>query len=342
MIRALGRTRSYPGARVAGWAALLLLLLLAVGALALRLGTPALTWPALLDLLAAGGGARITRIVVLELRLPRLLIGMISGALLALAGAILQATLRNPLAGPELLGISSGASIVVAVITIFKLPVLFQLTPWLALGGGLLGGTMVLLAARAVQDALRLVLIGATVSALLNAVLIGMLSLATQSEVTLLFFFLMGSLANRTWQQVGLLAPWALVGAPLALAGARALNALHLGDDVATNLGMNVGRVRLLLLSLSAALVAAVVAVCGPIGWIALLAPHIARHALGTPDARQVLPIAALLGAALLSGADLLARLALAPEELPVGIWTTLIGGPLLVMLLHCRREGAL
>jgi len=313
----------------------LLLGLLVIGMLALQQGTPTLTPGQLGAILFAGEGERLTRIVVLELRLPRLALGIASGALLALSGVILQDTLRNPLAGPELLGITGGAAVIVGAITIFRLPAPAALVPWFTLAGGLAGGLVVLLAAQSMRSTLRLILVGASVTAFLNALLIGMISLATQNDVNLLFLFLVGSLANRTWAHLAIVLPWALLGVPAALLCARLLNVLQLGDDLAAGLGLAVAPVRLLLLVIGAALVAAVVAVCGPIGWVALLAPHLARRLLATPNAAYVLPIAALIGAALLTSADLLARLVLAPTELPVGIWTTLLGGPLLLILLR-------
>lgn len=305
---------------------------------ALMVGTPTLSPPELWAVLE-GGGERIARITVLQLRLPRLCLGALAGATLALSGALLQGALRNPLAGPELLGVSAGASAVMAAIIVLGLPVPFALQPWLALLGALAGGAVVLLASRLTRDPTRLILVGAAVTALLNALVISVMSLGNRSSVGLLFLFLLGSLANRTWEHVQIVLPWALVGIPLALLCARPLNLLQLGDEVAEGLGLPVVPARLLLLLLAAGLVAAVVAVCGPVGWIALLGPHLVRYGLGTTDARVVLPLTALAGATLLIVADLLGRLLFAPVELPVGLWTTLLGGPLLLALL--RRELA-
>ncbi|WP_165423157.1 FecCD family ABC transporter permease [Ktedonosporobacter rubrisoli] len=158
-------------------------------------------------------------------------------------------------------------------------------------------------------------------------------------QTNLIFVYLLGSLANRTWAAIWLVLPWLFVGEVLALLSARTLNVLQLGDEVAENLGLKVVRVRLLFLVLGIALVAAVVAVCGPIAYIALLAPHLARRMLNTDDARLVLPLAAFLGAGLLVAADLLAREVLAPVELPVGAWTTLGGPVLLALLRKCTHE---
>jgi iron complex transport system permease protein len=315
----------------------LLLVLVGLAFPALMLGTPVVGFDELRQILFEAGGGRVARLVVTELRVPRLLLGLLAGAALALSGVLLQDSLRNPLAGPELLGVSAGASAVVAAVVVFRLPVALGLTPWLALAGGFAGGSVVLLAMQRVRSPARIILVGAAMTALLNAVVITIVSLGQPNDVAVIYLFLLGSLAGRTWNYVQMVLPWLIVGVPLALLCGRALNLLQLGDEIAEGLGLKVLRTRFLIALLSAGLVAAVVAVCGPIGFIALLAPHLTRRLLGTTDARQVLPVAALLGAALLVTADLLARLALAPIEIPVGVWTTLIGGPLLLILL--RRQ---
>ncbi|HYL44257.1 MAG TPA: iron ABC transporter permease [Ktedonobacteraceae bacterium] len=313
-------------------------LLGSIGLLTLLTGTPNLSLPDLWVILT-GGGKPLARIVVTQLRLPRLVLGSLAGAMLALSGGLLQDALQNALAGPELLGVSAGATVVVAAITILHLAVTFSLVPWLALAGALIGSSIVILTMHQVRNSVRLVLTGAALTALLNACVIVFISLGSQNDISVLFLFLVGSLANRTWMHVSLVLPWAAPGIPLALLCARPLNVLQLGDDVARGLGMPVMRVRLLILALSSALVSVVVAVCGPISFIALLAPHLARRILKTSDARAVLPCAALIGAVLLSGADLFARQVFAPQELPVGIWTTLIGGPCLLLLLRRKPE---
>jgi iron complex transport system permease protein len=313
--------------------------LIGVGLFSLMLGTPAVTSRELSEI-ARGGGVPLNRLIVTQLRLPRLVLGILAGAMLALSGTLLQDTMRNPLGGPELLGVTSGATFVVAAITLLHLPVRLALIPWLALAGGLAAGAVVVLSVGRISDPIRLVLTGAALTALLNAGIFVLISYGNTNDIALLYMFLVGSLANRSWDYVMLVLPWAIVGIPMALLCARALNLLQLGDDVAHGLGLQVGRVRLLTLTLGAALVSAVVAVAGPISFIALLAPHLARRLLGTSDARQVLPVAALLGAVLLCAADLLARRAFAPLDLPVGVFTTIIGGPVLLVLLR-RRLGA-
>lgn len=288
---------------------------------------------------AVGAGASpLATIVVRELRLPRIALALLAGVALSLAGTILQDTLRNPLAGPELLGVSAGAAVVMAVLLVFVVPISPLLYPWFALGGGLAGGAIVLGAVTRQAQPSQLILVGAALSALLNAGIYAVVALGAQYHTNILYLYLLGSLANHTWAEVRLVAPWLALAVPLALGIGRVLNLVKLGDEVSGGLGLPIARIRPLLLLLSAALVAPVVAVAGPIGWVALLAPHLARRLLGTGDARRVLPLAAALGAAILLLADQLARLAFAPIEVPVGVWTALLAGPLLLALL--RREG--
>ena len=317
-------------------------LLISIGLLTLLAGTPSLSLSDLWGIFN-GGGTSLARVVVIQLRLPRLVLAILAGAMLALSGGMLQDALQNALAGPELLGVSAGATVVVAAITILHLAVIFSVVPWLALLGGLIGGSIVILVMRQARDPVRLVLTGVALNALLNASVIIFMSLGSQNDISLLFLFLVGSLANRTWVHVNLILPWAVISIPLALLCARPLNVLKLGDDVARGLGLPVFHFRVLILVLSTALVAAVVAVCGPISFIALLAPHLARRILKTSDSRAVLPCAALIGSVLLCGADFFARRVFDPQELPVGVWTTLIGGPFLLLLLRWQlgtRQG--
>src|SRR5438045_3243251 len=274
-------------------------LLIGIGLLTLLVGTPSLS---LSDLwvIFNGGGTSLARVVVMQLRLPRLVLAILAGAMLALSGGMLQDALQNALAGPELLGVSAGATVVVAAITILHLAVIFSVVPWLALLGGLIGGSIVILTMRQARDSVRLVLTGAALTALLNASVIIFMSLGSQNDISLLFLFLVGSLANRTWEHVNLILPWAAIGMPLALLCARPLNVLQLGENVAHGLGLHVFRLRLLILVLSTALVGAIVAVCGPISFIALLSTHLVRRFLSTSSERFVVPWSDMFGAVVL------------------------------------------
>ena len=317
-------------------AAGLLLCIVLAASLSLANGIPKLSMAEAWGILWGEEAERLARLSVRELRAPRVALGILSGAALGLAGAMMQDGLRNPLAGPELLGVASGASLTVAVVTLFQVPLLLVFHPWVALTGGLLAGAVVIVAAKGARNTLQIVLIGVAVAAFINACIIALISLAGTSGSTLvLFYFLLGSLANRTWEHVWIVAPWVAICLPLGLLLARPLNTLRLGDHAAQSLGMSVGRVRMLVLLLGAGLVAAVVAVAGPIGWIGLLAPHLTRRALRSEDPRKVLAFSALMGTALLTMADVGAKLAIAPAETPVGLWTVVLGGPVLLLLLR-------
>ena len=301
-------------------------------------GIPKLSMVEAWGILLGDEAERLARLSVRELRAPRVALAILGGAALGLAGAMMQDGLRNPLAGPELLGVASGASLVIAVVTMFQVPLLLVFYPWAALIGGLVAGAVVIFAAKGARSPLQVVLIGVAVTAFINACIIALISLAgTSGSVLVLFYFLLGSLANRTWEHVWIAVPWVAVCLPLGLLLARPLNTLRLGDHAAQSLGMRVGRVRTLVLLLGAGLVAAVVAITGPIGWIGLLAPHLSRRFLRSEDPRKVLAFSALTGAALLTIADVGAKLAIAPAETPVGLWTAVLGGPVLLLLLRNR-----
>jgi iron complex transport system permease protein len=318
-----------------------MLLIICAGCFALTGGTPALSVTEVTAILQ-GSGERVPRIIVTDVRLPRFILSMLSGAALAVSGVILQDTLRNRLAGAEILGVSAGASVMIALVVVFGLPVPWSAYPWLALAGGLVVGGLLLSMMRRIDDPVRLILIGAAFTAFCNSCIIAIVSMGTQSQITVLYMYLVGSLSSRTWQHVNLIVPWLLVTLPLAMMLARWLNLLRLGDEIAEGLGLPVERTRLLLLLLAVTLVAVVVAVAGPIGFVALPVPHLTRRLLQTSDARWVLPVSALIGASLVAIADVLARLVLHPNELPVGLWTVMIGAPLLIFLLRrsFRRGG--
>jgi iron complex transport system permease protein len=321
--------------RVATFAGILLLALAGIASLALMLGVTPIPSEQVFTILLTGEGERVPTLVIWTLRIPRFVLGMLVGAALALVGTMLQDALDNPLAEPGLLGVSGGASLVVTVVVIFGITLPFGLLPWLALMGGLAAGGFILLATQLTRDPARMILVGAAVSALFGALITTTIVLGSPNQIQRLYTYLVGSLIGRTWDDVWLVLPWLAIGMPLTFLFARALNLLQLGDEVAEGLGLPVFRTRTLILLLSTAMVAATVAVCGPIGFISLVAPHIVRRLLNTSDARQTLPIAALLGAVLLTAADLLAREIFSPTELPVGLVTIGVGSPLALFLLR-------
>ena len=336
-----GRPTFAPGSRVLVRAvlvaALAVLLALAGASVAVTAGAPMLGPGAAVEALRGLADDSTANVVVRELRVPRLVLAAVGGAALGLAGALLQGGLRNPLAGPELIGVNAGAALVIGTLVIVGVPTAAPALPVLALLGGLAGGAAVMAAAWRHADRGRVILVGAAVTAVLHATLFAVVASGAQYQLGVLFRFLLGSLANLTWDEVRLPVTWSLMTVPLALAGARRLNLLRLPDDVAEQLGVNVARTRLLLIALAVALIAPVVAVAGAIGWISLLSPHLVRQAAQTSDARLVLPLTALTGAALLIVTDQAARLVFRPLEVPVGSFTTLFGGVVLLVLLRRR-----
>lgn len=274
-------------------------------------------------------------LILWDLRLPRTLTAFAVGGSLALAGALIQVLLRNPLGDPYVLGVSGGASAAVLAALLAGLPVAWQ--PGLAFVGAAV--SMALVFALGSRDGVlgveRLLLTGVVVATGWAALISFALSVAPPAQLPGMLFFLMGDLADAP-------TPWpaaiALVaGLALALAFARDLNLLTLGELRAATLGVEVGRLRLGLYLLSSLLTAVAVSTAGGIGFVGLVAPHMVRLAGGS-DHRWVLPGAVLLGGALLTLADTAARVAVAPRQLPVGVLTALVGVPLFLYLLHRRR----
>jgi iron complex transport system permease protein len=280
--------------------------------------------------------------VILELRLPRTLLAMVVGALLAQCGAVMQGLFRNPLADPGIIGVSAGAAMG-AVLAIFLLPASVQgwALPLAAFAGGFVTTLLVYTLARGTvgTSVLVLLLAGVAVSAMAGS-LIGLLSyLSNDERLRDITLWQMGSLARAGDAGIGLAA---LVFAGLALRFQRraaALNALLLGESEARHLGIAVEWLKLELVLLVALGVGVAVAACGMIGFVGLVVPHALRLLCG-PDYRLLLPLSALGGAVLLLAADAAARLLIAPAELPVGIVTALLGAPFFVLLL-LRARGS-
>jgi iron complex transport system permease protein len=290
-------------------------------------------------------------LVVRELRLPRVALGILTGAALAMAGAVLQGLFRNPLADPALIGVSSGAAVgAVAMIVLGGAAVSLAPTGWAAfalplaaLAGGLLV-TVIIYQLAKVEGRTHLTLMlltGIALNALAGSVIGLMVYLATDEQLRKLIFWSLGSLSQATWPEIGVATLLALPGMLILPWLARPLNALLLGEAEAFHVGVPVQQVKRLLIFLSALTVGATVAVCGTIGFVGLMAPHLARLVFG-PDHRVLLPASALIGAALLLAADVAARLAAAgADELPIGVVTALAGAPIfLALLMRARRSG--
>ena len=271
--------------------------------------------------------------IVWQLRLPRVAIAAVVGAALALAGALLQAMLRNPLVDPYLTGVASGAGASIAVAA--TLGVAPLLVPPIGFASGLATAVLVAVLARRGPrlDPERLVLAGISLSALLSSVValaIERLARGTASEAIL--SWLAGSLAGRGWNDLGAAAPEAIAGAVLGVAAIPSLNVLRLGEVRAAALGVDVVRLQWLLLVASTLLTAAAVALAGLVGFVGLVVPHLARRIVGA-DLRLLLPGAAFTGAALVVLADALARTIAAPAEVPLGVLLAFIGVPTFLVL---------
>jgi iron complex transport system permease protein len=329
--------RSFRLARFAAFVAVALAAGGAIALLNLSQGVDALGAGETLRVLATGLFADDrTAFVLRELRLPRVVLGALVGAMFGLAGVVMQDALRNPLAAPDLLGISTGSSLVVAAATLFPTGIRPVWLPFLALAGGLAVGAVVLAAARLSADPVRILLVGAALTSLLGAMLVALIALAPDGPVVAAVYrYLSGSVSGTVWGDVRVLLPWFLLTVPVAAFCGRVLNLFRLGDELAAGVGGDPARTRLLLFLLAGLLVAPGVAFAGPIAFVSLLGPHVARRALGTGDARQVLPAAALAGAVVVLAADALGRLLLSPRELPAGVWTVIVGGPALLLLLR-------
>jgi len=296
-----------------------------------------------LDALLAPDPALEDHIIVQDLRLPRTVLGLLVGVALGLAGAVMQGLTRNPLADPGLLGVNAGAALAV-VLAIHLLGIASPLGyVWFAFAGAAAAAVLVYaLSATGREGAtpVKLALAGAAVSALLASITTAVLLLDVRT-LDQFRFWAVGSLAGREGDVALQLAPFAVAGAVVGLACARVLNALALGEDVARSLGQRVGRARAACALAVVLLVGAGTAAAGPIAFVGLTVPHVARAICG-PDHRWVLPYSAVLAPVLLLGSDVLGRVVVAPGELQVGIVTALVGGPVFVALVRRRRLAEL
>ncbi len=336
---AAGGQRPKPAAR--RWQPPLVLVLLAAFALcALSLGTPYVPPHRLAAAVTDVDGTGLAGIVVTELRVPRLLLALVAGACLGAAGLVLQEALRNPLAVPEMLGVSSGAALGVAAPLVLTLSLPAAVQPMLAIGGAALGGGLTLLVAGLGRSPSAVLLTGAAVAAALQAALLVLMVMADQLDLQLIYRYLLGSLSARTWDDVTGLWPWLLVAVPALVLCAPVLSVMRLGDEDAEALGVRAHRARLAALAIAVVLIAPVTAVCGPVAWVGFLAPHLARWFDPAAGPVRWLPWSAAWGAVVVTAADVPARLALAPVETPAGAWTALLGVPAGIALMRSGRRG--
>ncbi|MCX8968419.1 Fe(3+) dicitrate ABC transporter permease subunit FecD [Citrobacter portucalensis] len=308
------------------------LALAGLSVLSLQMGVLAVPWRALLSDWQTG---REYHFVLTSYRLPRLLLALLVGAALAVAGVLVQGIVRNPLASPDILGVNHAASLasVGALLLLPSLPVITL--PLLAFAGGMAGLILLRILANTSQP-MKLALTGVALSACW-ASLTDYLMLSRPQDVNNALLWLTGSLWGRDWSFVKIAAPLLILFLPLSLRFCRDLDLLALGDARATTLGVSVPRIRLLALLLAVAMTSTGVAVCGPISFIGLVVPHMVRSITGGRH-RWLLPVSAMAGALLLVVADLLARIVHPPLELPAGVLTAIIGAPWFVWLLVRMR----
>jgi len=324
---------------------LVLSVLLGVGSGAVSVGWRDVVVLTLMEPLGLGGEMDVSpvdRSIVMQLRLPRVLLASAVGASLAVAGAAFQGLFRNPMADPYVVGVSSGAALgaVLAMVLGGTFAAWgFGAVPFFAFVAGVLTIFLVYQMARVGQavPVMALLLAGIAISAFLSA-LVSLLTYFAGEKLHQVVFWMMGGFGGATWTRVQVMLPYSAAGFFCIFMFSRELNAMLMGEDTARHLGVNTERVKRVLLVGASLLVAAAVSTSGIIGFVGLAVPHLVRLVAG-PDHRFLLPASALLGAALLIAADTLARTVIAPTELPVGIITALVGAPLFIYLLRTHKR---
>ena len=269
---------------------------------------------------------------LMEYRLPRALLAIIIGGALAISGVLVQSVVRNPLASPDILGINNAAGLVAVTVLIFLPNLAFYWLPIFAFIGGVLSFILLWMICGFNFRPIKMAIIGVALSALWAAIS-HYLMLTNPVEINTAMLWLTGSLWGRSWAYVNVVLPWLLLLLPLPFIFCRDLDTLGLGENKAATLGVSVNKTQILVLVLAVALSTTAVAICGPIAFLGLVAPHLARKLVGGRH-RTLLPAAMLIGTLLLQISDILARVIDPPTELPAGILTAIIGAPYFFYLL--------
>ncbi|QKS72995.1 iron ABC transporter permease [Paenalkalicoccus suaedae] len=304
----------------------------------LSIGQTTISFRSTIDALLNYDATNTEHIIVTTSRLTRSVIALLVGMNLAIAGVFIQALTRNPLAAPDLLGINSGAIFfIVFAITYLELTSLSSYM-WFAFLGAAVAGVTVFFLGSIGRDGLtpiKVILAGVALSALFVSFTQGMLVMDEQSMQTVLFW-ISGSVAGRSMDMLLSVMPYLVGALVISLFMSRAMGVFATGDDVAKSLGQRVGLTKAIMGLLIIVLAGGSVAIVGSVGFIGLIVPHMAKKLVG-PDYRWVIPYSALLGASVLLAADIVARTILAPQEVPIGVMTALIGGP---FFLYLARKG--
>jgi iron complex transport system permease protein len=283
--------------------------------------------------------------IIWNIRLPRVFLAFCVGASLALAGAAFQGLLRNPLADPFTIGVSSGASLGAVLVMFFKIQIIwlgFFTLPFFAIISGFITLLIVFGLVRLSSRSLAIetiILAGIIISSFISALVSLIVSLGDQDAMHQIIYWLYGSVSMRGWDYVKLIIPFMIIGFIILFMHHRELNALALGEEAADHIGVNVKRGKIAILIGASLLTGAAVAVSGTIGFVGLVIPHLVRLVVG-PNHRHVLPLSFLFGGTFLIFADLMARIVIAPQELPIGVLTALIGAPVFAILLIRERIG--
>ena len=320
-----------------------IVLLAAAIAASIAIGSRDIALDVIWQTLFGGGTGSTDSIVVLDSRLPRTFIAIVAGLSLAVAGALTQAVTRNPLADPGILGVTSGSAFAVAIAVGVLGVTTVQGYLWFAFGGALVATVVVYVIGsigREGSSPVRLTLTGVALGAVLSGIVSAML-LADPEGFQAMRAWESGSLEGRTWAGFVPVVPFVAVGLVLAFVISRSLNAIALGDDLAASLGARVRLTRTLAIVAVSLLAGGATAIAGPVAFVGLMIPHVARWMVG-PDQRWIVAYSIVLGPILLLVADVIGRVVLRPGELPAGIVTACIGGPVLIALVRRQRAFGL
>ena len=320
---------SHVSFRAIGFYVITLSLMVLLFGLSIRLGTYTLSFE---EIWAAFQPNDKNYFTLMEYRLPRAVLAILLGGALAISGVLVQSVVRNPLASPDILGINNAAGLVAVSVLMFLPNLAFYWMPIFAFLGGVLSFVILWIVCGFNFRPIKMAIIGVALSALWAAIS-HYLMLTNPVEINTAMLWLTGSLWGRSWSYLNVVLPWLVVLLPLPFIFCRDLDTLGLGENKASTLGVTVNKVQISVLVLAVALSTTAVAICGPIAFLGLVAPHLARRLVGGRH-RTLLPAALIIGALLLQLSDILARVIDPPTELPAGILTAIIGAPYFFYLL--------
>ncbi|MGX2949286.1 Fe(3+) dicitrate ABC transporter permease subunit FecD [Ursidibacter sp. B-7004-1] len=313
-----------------GFYPITLLITLVLFILSLQLGTYSLSLQEIWQILQDPNNPHY--FTLFEYRLPRAILAILLGGALAVSGVLIQSVVRNPLASPDILGINNAAGLIAVLCLVFFHGIAFYWLPIFAFIGGILSFVILWIICGFHFRPIKMAIIGVALSALWAAIS-HYLMLSNPLDINSAMLWLTGSLWGRSWSYLTVVLPWILILLPLPFIFCRDLDTLALGEQKAATLGVHIRKTQILILLLAVALATTAVAICGPIAFLGLVAPHLARHLVGGRH-RRLLPAALLLGAILLLLSDILARIIAPPVEIPAGILTAILGAPYFFYLL--------